>query len=62
VVNGLGGKDKRRCGRHPLGSGFSEYCYDDEYGAMKIEANDHLLRAEFVNLEGLVVDAFEILP
>jgi hypothetical protein len=57
-VNGLGGRSIYDCGEGVEGS---QVCYDEDYGAMLIEARDRYLNSKFINVEGVVVDEFGIL-
>lgn len=57
-VNGLGGKSIYECGKGIEGS---QICYDDEYGAMLVEAGIEHIIFKFINVEDEVVDEFEIL-
>jgi hypothetical protein len=56
-VNGLGGKSRYRCGSPVTGS---QICYDDDYGAMLIEANESDISFQFINRAGGVIDTYNI--
>jgi len=56
LINGLGGRDKRVCGEHPLTSNqFSSFCYDDNYGTLFITANDSVMTVQFINVNNVVM-------
>jgi tartrate-resistant acid phosphatase type 5 len=51
IVNGLGGRDAAGCGAFPLPEDqFISYCYDANYGAMRIQVNQRRLLMEFVSV------------
>lgn len=57
-VNGLGGQAKRTC-REPLPpdvAGKSRICYDDNYGAMLVEAGDAGLNFYFIARDAALID------
>jgi len=63
IVNGLGGRAKfYDCNVNPLDNErFNSLCYDQNYGAMKLEANSEELKIRFINVDELVVDEVIIL-
>lgn len=54
-VNGLGGKSRYGCGVRVNGS---KACYDDDYGAMLVKASGTTLTFQFINVDGIVIDAY----
>ncbi len=61
IVNGLGGRSKRQCNENPLDTNtFDSFCYDGNYGALFISANQTNLVAEFININEEMIDRIEI--
>ena len=56
-VNGLGGMSIYTCGSPVTGS---QICYDDDYGAMLIEASESNINFQFINYAGAVIDTYNI--
>lgn len=51
-VNGLGGKSKYSCGSNPMDSNiFDVFCYDEEFGAMKVKANSQQIVFQFFQID-----------
>jgi hypothetical protein len=61
LINGLGGKTKQNCGEQPLSSNqFDTYCYDADYGSIFVIANDSIMNVQFVNVDDLIIDEFNL--
>ena len=59
-VNGLGGKSKYTCAPVESRVTGSQVCYDEDYGAMLIEANESNIKFQFINRAGVVIDNYNI--
>ncbi|HXH19223.1 MAG TPA: metallophosphoesterase [Chitinophagales bacterium] len=60
-INGLGGRSKYGCREHPLDENdFEVFCFNDDYGAMLVTANDTAMRFKFFSVSNpaLPVDEF----
>ncbi|MDZ7613371.1 MAG: hypothetical protein U5K51_06390 [Flavobacteriaceae bacterium] len=59
IVNGLGGQKKRNCNENSIDkSRFDHFCFDDQYGAMLIEASPRDMTIKFISVENKVLDYF----
>lgn len=56
-VNGLGGRSTYTCGSPVSGS---QVCYDDNYGAMRVEATDTQITFQFITINGVVIDEYTL--
>jgi len=53
IVNGLGGNSSRHsCEEHPLNEDlFNHFCFNENFGAIKVEATQQSLRLEFYTID-----------
>ena len=57
VVNGSGGKTLYACGGRVSGSAT---CFDQDFGALFLSSTSDALRAEFVSVDGRLIDSFSL--
>lgn len=58
IVNGLGGQNKRNCNENAVDRDrFEHFCYDEQYGAMLIEATTSEMVVKFFSVDNKVVDS-----
>ncbi len=63
IVNGLGGKNKRNCNENPVDkSRFEHFCFDEQYGAMLIEATALEMVVKFISIDNKMVDSLVLQP
>lgn len=61
IVSGLGGGYKRTCNQTPLNlDEFTTFCYDENYGTSFISASTSTMKVQFVSIDNVVIDSFEI--
>lgn len=61
LVNGLGGQNKKQCGVNILDSKrFDSFCYDENYGALIIDASELEMHIKFISIENQVIDSFSL--
>jgi len=56
-VNGLGGRSRYTCGSPITGS---QFCYDSDYGAMRVDVTSTSMRLRFITRAGTVQDDYTI--
>ena len=57
IVNGLGGQNKKKCNENAFDRDrFEHFCYDEQYGAMLIEANTTEMVVKFITVDNKIVD------
>jgi hypothetical protein len=54
-INGLGAQSKQSFGSPASGS---QVRYSEDFGAMRVDANDDAITFEFINLQGSIIDTF----
>jgi hypothetical protein len=57
IVNGLGGKSGDDFGEISL---FSRFRYNENFGAMRVEANSNIIQFQFYNRREILVDSFAL--
>jgi predicted phosphodiesterase len=63
IVNGLGGQNKRNCNENSFDRDrFEHFCYDNQYGAMLIEATAIEMVVKFISIDNKMVDSLVLQP
>lgn len=61
IVSGLGGKSKHSCYKNSNNQNvFNSICYDENYGALLVEASQDVMDIKFISVENEIIDHYII--